>query len=122
MNQLPQDNNEPTLEEVVNLVAKQLDQEKGLDVQLYDTSEQSSAFGYIILTTALSALHMKKLASVVEEILKGYGWRIYRQNPLNTESGWLALDYGDFVIHLFTAEQRSHYNLEEIMSQARRVE
>lgn len=106
----------------MNLVAKQLDQEKGLDVQLYDTSEQSSAFGYIILTTALSALHMKKLASVVEETLKGYGWRIYRQNPLNTESGWLALDYGDFVIHLFTAEQRSHYNLEEIMSQARRVE
>jgi len=30
--------------------------------------------------------------------------------------GWLVMDYGDVVVHLFSPDQREHYDLEELWS------
>lgn len=32
------------------------------------------------------------------------------------EEGWLVLDYGDVVVHLFSPDQREYYDLEELWS------
>ena len=37
------------------------------------------------------------------------------------ESRWILLDYGDVVIHMFEAETRAYYALEELWAQAKRV-
>lgn len=34
------------------------------------------------------------------------------------DTGWVLLDYGDIVVHAFTAEQRSFYDLERLWSDA----
>jgi ribosome-associated protein len=34
----------------------------------------------------------------------------------NADSGWIVLDYGDVVVHLFSPEQRDYYRLEELWS------
>jgi len=33
-----------------------------------------------------------------------------------SREGWLVLDYGDVVVHLFAPEQREYYDLEELWS------
>lgn len=35
----------------------------------------------------------------------------------NADSGWIVLDYGDVVVHLFSPEQRNYYLLEELWSE-----
>jgi ribosome-associated protein len=35
------------------------------------------------------------------------------------EEGWLVLDYGDVVVHLFSPDMRDYYDLEELWSDGR---
>ena len=32
------------------------------------------------------------------------------------ENGWIAIDYGDVVLHVFSPDQRNYYQLEELWS------
>jgi ribosome-associated protein len=34
------------------------------------------------------------------------------------ESGWVLMDYSDVIVHVFSAEQRGFYRLEELWSSA----
>ena len=36
----------------------------------------------------------------------------------STDSGWLLLDYGDVIVHIFSLEQRQYYQLDELWGDA----
>ena len=58
-------------------------------------------------------------------ILKDLGQNLleeFGRKPLHTEgtpdSGWVLLDYGDVIVHVFSPTQRQFYNLEQLWSAA----
>jgi len=62
----------------------------------------------------------RQLDAITEEIkqkLKGEGMR-----PLHIEgtsdSGWVLIDYGDVVVHIFSPEERENYALDDLWSNA----
>lgn len=90
------------------------------DIVLLDIREQSSVSDYFVIAT----VHNERQARAIEEELLLKLRLEQSVRPLNIEgvdaggSGWVLLDYGDVVIHLFTEEMRSFYSLEDLWSKA----
>ena len=76
---------------------------------------------FFLMVTGTSAPHIKALSEEVQVSLKKSGVHCYRKSG-TPESQWIALDYVDVVVHIFSAETRAYYALEELWSDAARLE
>ena len=68
----------------------------------------------------LSGDNVRLINSLVEDIalqLKLEGINIIHKEG-TVESGWVLLDYGDVLIHVFSPEERDYYRLEELWKEA----
>ena len=72
----------------------------------------------IFLKTGI--IPIKALAYDLEMLLDQKGCKLLHSEGVPI-SGWVVLDYGAVVIHLFQEEQRDYYNLENIWSRASQV-
>jgi ribosome-associated protein len=87
------------------------------DIILLDIQSIASFADYFVL---LSADNMRLINSLVEDIalqLKLEGVNIMHKEG-TIESGWVLLDYGDVLIHVFSPEERDYYRLEELWKEA----
>ena len=88
------------------------------DIVLLDIRPIATVADYFVVLSTASERQMSALARDFEQTLRNdEGTR-----PLRVEgqasSGWVLIDYGDVVVHLFSAEQRGFYRLEELWSAA----
>jgi ribosome-associated protein len=95
---------------------------RGQDIVLLDMREQTAIFDYFVIATGTSQRQLRAMADgVVDMLEKQLGDR-----RLSTEgyeqSRWILCDYGSVVIHLFSAEARSYYSLEDLWAGAKRVD
>jgi ribosome-associated protein len=97
-----------------------LEERQGADILLLDVSEITILADYFILCSANSERQLKALSGDISKQLKGEVGR-----PLNvegeSESGWVLIDYGDVVVHLFMPAVRDYYALEDLWHQAQRI-
>jgi len=56
---------------------------------------------------------LQSLSQMIEREVKSQHQKT-TQPQGNPDSGWIVLDYGDVVVHLFAQEQRDFYRLEEL--------
>jgi ribosome-associated protein len=88
---------------------------------ILDVSQLSGITDYYVLVTGNSAPHLKALANEVHRAMKNEGVHCYRKSG-TPESGWLVMDYVDFVIHIFEAKSRAYYGIEEMWADAPRLD
>ncbi len=97
-----------------------LDERQGKDILLLDVRQITILADYFILCSATSERHLKSLTGDLTRQLKSTLGR-----PLGiegeAEGGWVLIDYGDVVIHLFLPEVRSYYDLEELWKEGQVV-
>jgi ribosome-associated protein len=103
--------------ELVKICCKALDEKKALDLQVLDVSEQSSITDYLVLATGTSEPHLRALRIELEKAIDASNHPILGMETAQ-ESGWLVVDVFDVMIHLFTAEARSKYGLENLWKDA----
>jgi len=81
------------------------------DIVLLDIRKASDFADYFVIMSTDSARQRSTLAEELEQALaKRGGARLHLEG--DPTSGWMVLDYGDVVIHLFGAEEREFYDLE----------
>ncbi len=98
------------------LLAKKAEQ-----VTLLDVTGLSPVTDFYVIATGNSAPHLKALANEVEKALGDEGIKCFRRAG-TPDSGWIVADYLDFVVHIFTQDQRDHYQLERLWNDAKLVE
>ena len=90
---------------------------KGQDIKLLDVRELSSVTDYYLIVSGSSTPHLKALFGEVVSVLKHEGMPCYRKAG-DPESGWMAIDYIDVMIHIFSKQAREYYAIEELWGQA----
>jgi ribosome-associated protein len=105
---------------LVKLCYRALDEKKAGDLCVLDVSEQSSITDFLVLATGTSEPHLRALRIEVEKALDLAKARIVGME-IPQESGWMVIDAFDVMVHLFTAEQRERYGLENLWKDAREV-
>ncbi len=85
---------------------------------MLDLREVSLVADYFVLCTGTSERQIKAVVDDVVETLA----REEKLKPLHKEgvpdSGWVLLDYGSVIVHIFSPEMRDFYRLEKIWSRA----
>jgi ribosome-associated protein len=90
------------------------------DILLLDVRDICGFADYFVLSNAESGRQINAVSEEIEQVLKKESVRpIHREGT--ADSGWMLLDYGDVVIHIFAPAERQFYNLEELWSAARTV-
>jgi len=80
---------------------------------LIDISRVATFTDYFVVATAQSPLHFSALAEHLEKALKEEGHAL-RRSEGTRDSGWVLLDFGDIIVHLFSPDKRDFYRLEEL--------
>ncbi len=87
------------------------------DVLLLDLRRSCNFTDYFVLCTATSEPQVKAVVEELAETLPREGSRLLHSEGI-ASSGWVLLDFGDVVVHVFAPEQREFYDLEELWREA----
>jgi ribosome-associated protein len=94
---------------------------RGQDVVVLDMRDQTAIFDFFVIATGSSQRQLRAMADGVAETLKAE----FKDRPLSVEgyqeSKWILCDYGSVVVHLFDAEARKYYRLEDLWGRATKV-
>ena len=82
------------------------------DICLLDISKVSDFANYFVVLTAESSRQMESLIEDIEQEIEGMGMRRHHIEGSH-KSGWVLLDFGDAIIHMFGVEEREFYGLEQ---------
>ena len=85
------------------------------EVVMLDIREASDFADYFVILTVESPRQMASLAEEIERTLKGAGASLHRREGTH-QTGWMLLDFGDLIVHLFAPEERGFYHIEGVWS------
>lgn len=103
--------------------ARRIENGKGKNVILLDVSKLSSWTNYFIIATITSGTHCQGLIKDAKDFAKENKVQLYEtQKKMKDGDDWNLLDFGDIVIHLFSEDARSFYDLEKLWHSAKKIE
>jgi ribosome-associated protein len=97
------------------------DDNRGKDILLLDLRNATSLVDYFVIVTATSRRQTHAIADDIDKEMKRLSE--FKLGMEGSEEGrWVLIDYGDFVVHVFSTEARDFYGLEEIWGDAAKLD
>lgn len=94
---------------------------KATDIKVLDLTGVSSFTDYFVICTGSNA---RQIQAIADEV----GLKLKERNelPISVEgysqADWILVDYGDFLVHIFSPRARDYYDLERLWRNARNVD
>ena len=101
------------IKKLQTLVVDALEDVKGQDIALFDTTGLTSLFDRIVVVSGTSNRQTKALAASVRDKVKGAGGDVIGLEGEDTGE-WVLVDLGDMIVHIMQPAIRQYYRLEEI--------
>lgn len=107
------------MDKLLNVIVEAIDKKKGNKIVSLDLSKFDGAIcQYFVICDAQSTMQVSAIADGIAEDTQ----KILGEKPLRTHgqenSVWIAMDYGDIIVHIFQTEMRNYYKLEEFWGDA----
>lgn len=104
------------------IAARAAAEKKAIDVVVLEVDKQLVVTDYFVICTGSSAIQVRAIADEVETAFRDQ----LSIKPIGREGEkegtWILLDYGDLVIHVFQPAERDFYRLENLWSDAPRLD
>ena len=101
------------IKKLQTLVVDALEDVKGQDIAVFETSHLTSLFDRIAIVSGTSNRQTKALAASVRDKVKDAGGQIIGMEGEETGE-WVLVDLGDMIVHVMQPSTRAYYNLEEL--------
>ena len=103
---------------LINAAVIAAEEKLGTDTVVLDLRELVETFDALVITSARNDRQVRALAEEVERFV-GLALDV---TPIRveglTDAEWVALDYGDVIVHIFVESAREYYDLEHLWSAA----
>ena len=101
---------------IVDLIVGKL----GEDVLLLDIRPVSDMADYFVICSGTSERQLQAIYEAIRTKLHELGIRLLRGQGTSA-SGWILMDCGNVIVHIFLPPTRHYYNLEQLWKDAKTV-
>ncbi len=107
--------------ELATLAARIASEKQADAILVLDVRELITITDYFVIASGASERQAKTVTAEIVKELKERGVRPVREEG-EPGTGWLLIDYVDFVVHVFRQEEREYYRLENLWRDAPNVD
>jgi ribosome-associated protein len=93
---------------------------KASDVILLDVRDVTTIAEYFVICSGNNVRQIRAIADAIDEQLEKQGATLLHREG-EAETGWVLLDFGDVIVHIFAPKEREYYRLERLWSEAKTV-
>ena len=95
---------------------------KGLNLKVLDLRKVSGIADYFVIGSASNPTQAGAMAEEISHQMRVNGVEALSREGLKTNTDWILLVYGDFIVHVFHEPSRTIYDLEHLYKNAVSVE
>lgn len=95
-------------------------EKKASDVLLLDIRDVSTIADYFVICSGNNTRQIAAIADALDEELEKQGANVLHREG-DAATGWVLLDFGDIIVHIFGAKEREYYRLERLWNEAKTV-
>ena|ERR1035437_271079 len=106
--------------EIARRAAEIASDKQASNILLLDMRDVCSFTDYFVLCSGDSQRQLSAIQDEITTALKEEGV-VPHHSEGGEDSGWLVLDFGNIIVHIFDPQEREFYNLDELWSKAKTV-